>query len=475
MPVTSTPPSLEAHEWLQRPVFKKHQRLTPERLNRLLDHQAARLRYALLGLAGPGVVYGFSIDTRESGSTPCSKGCLFVHCGLAIDRYGRQLFWPGGWIRLEDMAPDPSRKPGMYTLKLHYAEKPASGGNGCGPCDDGSEWTREGVTFSLEHGCYPLQPHCPDPCSKCIETRDYVCGRLGGAHEPVQPMADLRELCAEPGPLCGVGAHDWLFDPKAGLPLACVEVSDLNAGRAGCDVALGFDANCLATCEHRPHVYRNPLLFELVSGCHVDLARVERVSFQHWLDRRFDDPVPWHEFAKAVRHGLSIWFTKPIDNSTLHGASVFVTVIVREQDSFFRDVLRLPMERLKHLDSDGALSRGVCLEFPRRWVDNQIESQLSRFNFGAAIEITIRGAFLRDACGNMLDARPIGLARDKPGQSMPGDDFVVAFSVAPRRRHEHDDEEHDDEEHEHDNDEQYPTEGAAAKEATPQQAPERAA
>ena len=132
------------------------------------------------------------------------------------------------------------------------------------------------------------------------------------------------------------------------------------------------------------------------------------------------------------------WFTKPIKIRTLNPASVFVTAVLREQDSYFRDVLRLPMDHIEHLDSDGTHCKGVCLSFTRRWIENQLESPLSRFSHGALLEVSVRGAELRDDCDNMLDARPLDVPRHKPGQNMPGDDFVVAFSVAPRRRHNRD-------------------------------------
>ena len=433
--MTSTAPT-QTYEWLNRPVFRQHQRLTPDRLNRVLDHQAARLRQALLGIAGPGIVYGYAIDAH-AGKGEAPKGCLYIQCGLAIDCHGRQLFWPGGWVRLKDLAGDLPSGPGKYTLTLHYAEKPANA-DGCECGDDGAEWTREGVVFSLKPGCQPVKQSCPDPCNTCISTNDYVCGRLGGAHEPIPAAADLSQLCLEPEPPCAVAANGWLYDCKAGSSLACVVVRDLNEGQKGCEPQLGFCHDAAEVCGHRSFVYRNPLLYELIRGCHLDLPRVEKLSFQAWLDRGIHDPVPWQEFSQATRHGLCVWFTKPIKNSTLHVASIFVTVILREQDSFFRDVLRLPLERLKLIDSDGSYCKGVCLEFPKRWVENQIESQLSRFNYGALLELTVRGAFLRDRCDNMLDARPIQLPPHQSGQSMPGDDFVVAFSVAPRRRHERD-------------------------------------
>ena len=72
--------------WARRPHFRKGQKLTAERFNRLYELQAHRLRQALLGVAGAGVVYGFD-NRRDRHSGYCAiddHGRIEIGCGLAI-------------------------------------------------------------------------------------------------------------------------------------------------------------------------------------------------------------------------------------------------------------------------------------------------------------------------------------------------------------------------------------------------------
>src|SRR5512147_1054498 len=109
--------------WAQRPVFHKGQKLTAESLNRVYERHAQQLRQAILGIAGVGVVYGFAIETDAERRCRVQNGCIHIGCGLAFDRHGRALFWPGGWISVRQLAGKQPQEPGKYTLWVHYAER----------------------------------------------------------------------------------------------------------------------------------------------------------------------------------------------------------------------------------------------------------------------------------------------------------------------------------------------------------------
>ncbi|MGC1951659.1 MAG: hypothetical protein WA970_03580 [Gammaproteobacteria bacterium] len=281
------------------------------------------------------------------------------------------------------------------------------------------QWIEEGVVFTLRPGCKKPGSRCPDLEDPCIGLDDYVCQHVE------------RSPCLEaPGELCPIGKDDWWYDPKHGVPLACVEICDF--GEA-CKPRFGFSAS--EPCEARQTVYRNPLLFELVQGCQRELARVESLSFQDWLQHGRTNPLPWCDFAEGMQKGVEVRFTKPIKQETLHAGSVFLSAIVREHESNFHDVLRIPTYEMRPLSREGELVRSVQLIFPKKWIDTQIkDEELSRFestSMPSIIELTVRSSLLRDECGRVLDGRPLDMQADEPGQSMPGVDFVVTFYVAP--------------------------------------------
>jgi hypothetical protein len=70
----------------------------------------------------------------------------------------------------------------------------------------------------------------------------------------------------------------------------------------------------------------------------------------------------------------------------------------------------------------------------KKWIADIFTCKDERLFGGALIELTIRGALIRDCCGHVLDARPLDLAEDLCAPAMPGDDFVVVFRVAPKPR-----------------------------------------
>ena len=422
--------------WTRRPVFQDPERYSPERFNRIGEYQDARLRHALLGVAGSGVISGYDIETDDKGCCRVKDGGVYISCGLAIDRFGRMLYWPGGWVALQDFAGNPPEDAGRYTLKVHYAERRRSADGECGCDPDDAAWVEEGVAFTLTERCKPVADPCPDLCAECISTNDYLCGRSGSNQNGVPMDSDLEGVCKEPGALCHVGCGDWLYDADAGLSLACIALCETGFKPKDCDASLEFCCEEPWICRFRKYVYRNPVLFELLQGCHYDLARIAGLNFESWLDRDWDDPVPFHHFARLVESGLSVSFSKPIKKSSITPASIFVNAVVHDP-SHFDDVLRLPLSHFTYDGDDGELVRGVTLHFARCWI-NAIKNQCSQLRYLSLFEFTVRCAMLRDACGCMPDARPLeresrrdaGCPTDKTAQQMPGDDFVAVFRVA---------------------------------------------
>lgn len=195
-------------------------------------------------------------------------------------------------------------------------------------------------------------------------------------------------------------------------------------------------------CRVRPLVYRNPLLYELAGGCDVDLPRVTSVSWQKWIVAGWSAAVEWTEFESAIRSGLEVRFSRPIRTSTLHAASVHLTAITSQRGADYWAVRRVPTERprgkpehhgIEPLDVHDDLAWGVRLKPAPDWIQAEVTGDESSLFRGARFELTIRGQLLRDRCGQMLDARPVDIRGRAHGHARPGDDFVSAFQVGPRR------------------------------------------
>ena len=442
--------------WARRPKFRQGQKLRAEELNVVTELHATRLRHALLGLAGPGVVYGYNIETDADCRCKTRNGCLQVECGYAYDYCGHILHYLGGLVCMNNLAGCKPTKPGRYTLWVHYAEKHEEFDDNCDK-DVGSPWVQEGVVFSLTPDCDEICDRCPPKADECITENDYICGRLGADDDsPVPPQKDLAMLCKCCGELCPVDCDDWLYDPR-GIPLACVEVVEVDRGGKDCDSELEFADTEPHICRHRPYVYRNPLLYELLHNCHRDLPRVADLSFRPFLKSTWDTPVPWERFARAAERGFEISFTRPIQTSTLHRSSIFFTALVGEHESHFLDELRFPVESMTFPGETGGYTKRVFIQFPDIWIRRQLKDPLSRFETGALIECTIRGAMVKGECDCLLNALPLADEEERDDEerrydpkhsrresgcdeepcelrepAMPGDDFVVAFCVAPK-------------------------------------------
>ncbi len=427
----------ERSAWSARPSFRPRQMLTAHQLNAGLADEVRRERLLNRALHGYGVVVGLGLAVDEDGNLVVERGCVELTGGLALDRHGRMLYWKGGHIGPSDIVGEPPTAAGRYTLSAHFASHPPET-DGCFPfAGERAQWWKEGVVFTLRPECDPVDRRCPThPEGACIGHDAYMCRRTGARPGPepwnVPVSPDVGWVFAEPGELCATGLDGWRYDPEPEVcvPIACVEIRDL--ADPGCEPRYGFATDAPNVCVVRPFVYRNPLLYELVKGCDVRLPRVQQISWQDWIDRGWRERIPWAEFAERIAEGLEIRFTRPIRIATIHHASIFVTVLTQDDDDYW--VSRtLPM-RFAAIDEEGDTARGVCLRPDPDWLQAEVTGRRSGLFDGARFEVTIRGQLLRDACGRMLDARPLDIAPAELRHERPGGDFVSAFRVARRHR-----------------------------------------
>jgi hypothetical protein len=195
-------------------------------------------------------------------------------------------------------------------------------------------------------------------------------------------------------------------------------------------------------------VYRNPLLYELTRCCDVDTARVESISWQAWIDRGWRSEVKWEDFARMVdpkddpnkppnaepsAKGFEVWFTKRLDPQTLHEGGIFITAWYQDDDASWRGY-RVPLKKVDPLKREGRV-QGVRLVVEEEWLNSEVRGWKSKLFGGSRFEVTIRGQVVRDACGRMLDARPIGLDCGVRCQARPGADLVSAFQVGSHPRY----------------------------------------
>jgi hypothetical protein len=453
--------------WPKRPRFAPRQHLTAQQLNGIAADELRRQRLITRAMHGTGVVFGYRL--RRIGDPPgeeasndairkaaagagsddqrelaIDKHRIHIACGLIFDRHGRDLYWPGGWLDPCDIAGKQPDHDGRYTLNVHYAEQTVPP-DGCGPCpSDAEQWIKQGVVFTLTPDCKEDERKCPD--AHCVTLTDYVCGRTGSTARGVEPAKDLEWACRDPGEVKAAGCDDWRYDAEAGIAIACVWIGKIVPDGAPCGPLFGFLPKKPEVCSVRPFVYRNPLLFELAKECHTDFPRVKSLSWQSILNQAID----WDDFVylcdpskppdrpdpqKPPRpKGLEIFFTEGIQISTLHVGSILLSVVVQERKASYFEASRIWLKAFEPLEvhGDGKLARGVRLKPHPNWITSELNDEQSSLDRGALIELTIRGQLLRNACGQMLDARPLDVELEWPGQKRPGGDFIALFSVRPK-------------------------------------------
>ena len=412
---------------LRRPRFSPRQLLTSEQLNQDQAFQLSILRRALHGLAGSGVVYGYTLTTDECGNLVIEEGCIEIGCGLAFDDCGRQLYWPGGWISLDDLAGEKPTSVCPYTLCVHYAEHHAVGSSS-EPCDAESDevlWIDHCVVFTLKKGCTENDLDCKS-WDGCPDINDYVCHQLA-----------QESCCESPEKLCPTQFDGKYYDPHYGIPLVCIEICDLSEKAKQCDPRYGFCCNEPLVCHYRPYVYRNDLLYQLTRGDHLNYARVEKLSWDSWIlyNKQWSEPISWDNFINCVKakDGFVITFSQPLLINTLNPGSIILSAVIQDARTDYWESRRIPLS-IVPVNGEDNCTRKVKLEFEADWCHCEILDQRSTLEYGVIIELTIRGSLVRDKCGCMLDARPLGYDEKDQHccQSRPGGDFIALFRVAPK-------------------------------------------
>jgi hypothetical protein len=445
--------------WTRRPLFSPSQTLTAQQLNTLMDGQRAHSERLMRALHGYGVIFGFAVGLSEPKQRPGEPNTdgnrgprgsrrLNVSCGMALDRHGRLLHWPEKTLSYGEIV-DATECAGTFTLSVHYAERRSAHG-GCGPCADKPEWIEEGVVFRLTPGCTNAGRVCPQPeGATCVSWDEYICSRTGSGNGKLLPAPDWETACQLAPELRRIECSDDSYDRDAGIPIACVEVANL-AG-AGCPEVWGFSA-VRETCDMRPYVHRTPLLYELIRGCQDNLARVTAVGWQDWLlgfpgeaavkkgqepkpPRTWDNPVEWSAFADKFAQTSQLWiqFTRPIDVTTVHPASVFLTATWWNRDTEYVETRRIPTLKPVPLDAEDGYASRFRLVPHGDWIRNVLNDESSTHQ-GGSVTLTVRGQMLRDKCRNVLDATPLFYDPATPAQHRPGDDFVIVFLFLPDKQ-----------------------------------------
>ncbi|MGY1701249.1 hypothetical protein [Geodermatophilus sp. SYSU D00766] len=473
----------ERGAWSRRPSYTQRQMLTAELLNAGLDDELKRQRLLNRAVHGFGVVLGLGVSADAEGRLDLQRGCLELTPGLALDRRGRMLLWEGGRLGIGDLVGPAPERAGRYTLRAHFSARPPLVDD-CGTYSgDRAHWSEEGVVFSLRWDRNEVDRGCPSHADgACLTHEQYLVrrtgGLLGGEGTGVDPSGDVDWLLKPPGESRPTGHDGWTYDPdpQACVPLACIQICDLAEHRSGPDDAeAAQDAGPVTNgpsdgvveeqpphglgprppdephCEPRyglcpsspvevpgirPLVYRNPLLYELVNCCDADTARVETISWQAWIDRGWPSRVPWEAFARQLEptsEGFEIWFTRRLDPLSLHEAGIFMTAWYQDDDASWRSY-RVPLRKIEPLTRDGHV-RGARLVPDEEWLNAEVRGRRSNLFGGSRFEVTIRGQLVRDTCGRMLDARPVGLDCGVRCQARPGAELISAFQVAPHPRY----------------------------------------
>ena len=164
----------------------------------------------------------------------------------------------------------------------------------------GPQWREYGLVFTVRRGCEPVEDRCPDLSDPCLSRTDYVRRRIGSAEGPPGRAPDLEHAWAtDPGrcgpPAAGPGATTR---PRACPSRASRSATSTRTGRRGEPPCLVVDRICTQECSPVRHVYRSPLLRELLDCCDVALPRVDHVSWESWEE--LDGPTPWDDFADRI-------------------------------------------------------------------------------------------------------------------------------------------------------------------------------
>jgi hypothetical protein len=410
---------------------------------------------------GWGVVYGYRIAAVAQDAYKGSRsGCLKIGAGLALDPCGRELAQSEAWIKFDDVIVldkvdenrvriisknefnnwyAANRSPQTrWLLSAHYAEQKTNAVTIKDPCRcEQHEWdhTCETVRYSLQR----------IPSAKCCDDFDYelncdcatgpCCEESGDPGKTQATMPHKRGGCrclcehltgwapeAEYYPLCEIVepcAHVWV-DVRNGVPLACVDLV-----RDDCDGWTFGEA--VEACGPRRLVKSNDLLFDLIRGC--DLTYIKNYGWKPW--HRQPASIPFSDFADAFAQASNreaeyitekFWveFSRPVRRETVQQDCFVMNIISSETDDNWWETARVPIVRVEMAGKDPLIERATIV-VDGRWLRGTVRSDSSRFqNKATRVELEVRGDFIIDCNGQMVDAN---------GNGTPGGTFISTFLV----------------------------------------------
>ena len=368
----------------KRPRYFSDQLLTADILTAGQEFQRRQQWQLQRSLLGSGVVHGLTVSAAGAKE---DAGCLTVGPGLAIDRWGRllEVAKEGLRICLEDVVCPGDRLPesGVYTLLVHYAERPwpVLRDPCCPSHDQESCWICSGVRFSLVKGCADHDPCACPSVDCCLDACGYVCRRQGSSAGGVEPDRDLACALDCPPPLCD-RCDGWHWDPKAGVPLACVEICE-PPGAEPCEGGKWvLRPAAHDPCQVRRHVYRNRQLFELIRECHLERPRLEPPCWLEDWDGVGLPELSWAEFAQQCQDpegGFPLWFTRHLRTDGIHEASIILTAVTKETRTDYREARRVPLASIVPLEviehAGAEFARGVRLKPTEDWLGAEIDDE----------------------------------------------------------------------------------------------------
>jgi len=426
-----------------------------------------RRRLLNRALYGWGVVYGLGLKLED-------KGALSLACGLALDRYGREIIVPADYRLCGHdffvVSPDgthqrgarPELRPGWWLLAAHYVERWIDGvrlADACGCGEEERNRICETVMFSLrpltgercppaaDTGC-PADCGCP-PAEK--ETEQEKSKQPEPPSQPVHPRGDFTLCCwarkadvkCEDGGLCEWRDGLWL-DPSTPVALACVKVLGVDE----CGEPIFGE---IKECTPRRFVKRNDVLFDLIRGC--DLTTIKNLSWWEWTQRpregELRDYVEWQEFVDyfpiddnapdaRCKTGFKITFSGPVHASTLRAQAITMRAVFLDRDGWHFE-LRVPVVGFDFTADQQGHVREASVLVAREWVKDEIRLKTRQFKFDPEeseflpfLEIEIHGELILDCRGQPIDANSVGPLILPTGNGTPGGICRTVFRVHPR-------------------------------------------
>ncbi|MDM0085096.1 hypothetical protein QTI17_31370 [Variovorax sp. J31P179] len=443
----------------RRNRFYPNKRTTPDTWTVEQDFQQQRRRLLNRAMHGWGVVYGFKLDLLDDDRCSGDGGKrLVADEGFALDPCGRELLQVGKLpLEVADCLafdakghyleppkqhsgkrdpnfPWPSQ-PGEqhFLLHAHYAERLIAPVAVRDPCQcEGQEWDQ--VCETIRYSLTPVD--CAECCRqqrcelKCDCSRGPCCPE--GEHKPTE-RGGCRCLCEhllqlDPTPECcslTTISKGLRVDLRHGVPLACLKL-----GRDQC--ADWTFSDITDVCGPRRLVKRNDLLFDLIRGC--DLTHISSISWSDW-HRNKNGIVGLDEFTTKFGDGgmtdFRVEFSRPVDVATIKPDCFTMTLIARDDEDGWGRTLRVP---IVDVETDKAGSTGYSTKarivVDASWAKGAFDRN-SVFSSGITrFEITVRGDYLLDCNGQMVDANARGLQSAPTGNGTPGDTFFSTFLIA---------------------------------------------